>query len=42
MGVLQMNFLSRTLGLQTNVTICLPSFSGKDRQDGRERYMFPA
>jgi putative tributyrin esterase len=30
MAVLKMNVLSKCLGMQTNITICLPSFSHKD------------
>ncbi len=41
MAIIRMNFLSRALGLQTNVTICLPSFSGRDRQEGREKVYVP-
>lgn len=33
--VLKLNFLSKYLGMQTNVTICLPSFSFADVMDGR-------
>lgn len=31
-----MNFLSQALGMQTNVTVCLPSYSFKDRMEKRE------
>jgi len=30
MAVLKMNFLSRNLGMQTNITVCLPSLSFRD------------
>lgn len=30
MAVLKMNFLSKYLGMQTNITVCLPSFSFRD------------
>lgn len=33
--VLKINFLSKYLGMQTNVTLCLPSFSFADVMDGR-------
>lgn len=36
MAVIKMNFLSQALGMQTNVTICLPSASFADRMSGRE------
>ena len=36
MAVLKINFLSKTLSMQTNVTICLPSFSFADLMKGRE------
>lgn len=35
MAVIKMNFLSKFLGMQTNVTICLPSFSFADVMNGR-------
>ena len=41
MAVIRMNFLSQCLGMQTNVTICLPSCSFKDRMDGREDVYVP-
>ena len=41
MAVIKMNFLSQALGMQTNVTICLPSYSFKDRMDGREEVYVP-
>ena len=30
MALLKMNFLSKYLGMQTNITVCLPSFSHRD------------
>ena len=30
MALVKMNFLSKKLGMQTNVTICLPTFSFTD------------
>ena len=41
MAVIKMNFLSRALGMQTNVTICLPSFSFADIMNGREDVYVP-
>jgi putative tributyrin esterase len=41
MAVIKMNFLSQTLGMQTNVTICLPSFSFADIMKGREDVYVP-
>ena len=41
MAVIKMNFLSQCLGMQTDVTICLPSYSFKDRMDGREDVYVP-
>ncbi len=35
MALIKMNFLSKYLGMQTNVTICLPSFSFADVMGGR-------
>ena len=34
MAVIKMNFFSATLGMQTNVTICLPTFSIRDGMKG--------
>ena len=34
MAVIKMNFFSATLGMQTNVTICLPIFSIRDGMKG--------
>lgn len=36
-----MNFLSKALGMQTNVTICLPSFSFADIMQGRKDVYVP-
>ena len=41
MAVIKMNFLSQALGMQTNVTICLPSYSFADRLSGREEVYVP-
>ena len=41
MAVIKMNFLSKALGMQTNVTICLPSFSFADIMQGREDVYVP-
>ena len=41
MAVIKMNFLSQTLSMQTNVTICLPSFSFADLMKGREDVYVP-
>ncbi|MBR6424513.1 MAG: hypothetical protein IKS29_00990 [Oscillospiraceae bacterium] len=41
MAVIKMNFLSQTLSMQTNVTICLPSFSFADLMQGREDVYVP-
>ena len=41
MAVIKMNFLSQALGMQTNVTICLPSYSFADRLAGREEVYVP-
>ena len=36
MAVIKMNFLSQALGMQTNVTICLPTYSFADAVAGRQ------
>jgi len=36
MAVIKMNYLSQALGMQTNVTICLPTFSFADIMAGRK------
>jgi len=41
MAVIKMNFLSKALGMQTNVTICLPSYSFADRVNGNESVYVP-
>lgn len=41
MAVLKMNFLSQALGMQTNITVCLPSYSFADRIKGLEEVMIP-
>ena len=41
MAVIKMNFLSQALGMQTNVTICLPSFSFADIMAGRKDVYVP-
>jgi putative tributyrin esterase len=41
MAVIRMNFLSKKLNMQTNVTICLPSYSFADRMQGREDVYVP-
>ena len=41
MAVIKINFLSQALGMQTNVTICLPSFSFKDVMEKRENVYVP-
>ncbi len=41
MAVIKMNFLSQALRMQTNVTICLPSFSFADIMQGREDVYVP-
>lgn len=40
MAVIKMNFLSQALGMQTNITICLPTYSFADAvADRREVYV---
>lgn len=41
MAVLKMNFLSKALGMQTNITVCLPTFSFADAYNGREETYVP-
>lgn len=36
MAVLKMNFLSQSLGMQTNVTVCLPTYSFADSMEGKQ------
>lgn len=41
MAVIKMNFLSKFLGMQTNVTVCLPSFSFRDLMEGKPDFYVP-
>ena len=41
MAVVKMNFLSKMLGFQTNITVCLPSFSFADAYNGRPDVYVP-
>ena len=41
MAVVKMNFLSKMLGFQTNITVCLPSFSFTDAYNGRPDVYVP-
>ena len=41
MAVIRMNFLSQAIGMQTNVTICLPTFSFADTMKGRKDVYVP-
>lgn len=41
MAVLKMNFLSKYLGMQTNITVCLPSFSFRDLMKGNLDFYRP-
>ncbi|MNJ43216.1 S-formylglutathione hydrolase [compost metagenome] len=36
MAIVKMNFLSQALGMQTNMTVCLPSYSFADSMEGKE------
>lgn len=36
MAVIRMNFLSKALGMQTNITVCLPSYSFADSMRGND------
>lgn len=36
MAVLKLNFLSQALGMQTNVTLCLPTYSFADSMEGKQ------
>lgn len=38
MALIKMNFLSKMLGMQTNVTVLLPTFSFADIMDGRRNF----
>ena len=41
MAVLKMNFLSKYLGMQTNITVCLPSFSFRDLMNNNTDFYAP-
>lgn len=41
MAVVKMNFLSKMLGFQTNITVCLPSFNFADAYNGRPDVYVP-
>ncbi len=41
MAVIKMNFLSKYLGMQTNVTVCIPSFSFRDFVEGKPDFYRP-
>lgn len=41
MAVLKMNFLSKALGMQTNITVCLPTYSFADSMEGTEDLFVP-
>ena len=41
MAVIKMNFLSKFLGMQTNVTVCLPSFSFRDVMEHKPDFYAP-
>ena len=41
MSVVRMNFLSKMLGMQTNVTICLPTPSFSEMLDNKQRFYVP-
>jgi S-formylglutathione hydrolase FrmB len=41
MAVLKMNILSKYLGMQTNITVCLPSFRTQDLGDNRLDFYAP-
>ena len=41
MTVLKMNFLSKYLGMQTDITVCLPSYSFRDRMSDRPDFYAP-
>ncbi len=40
MAVLRMNFLSAELGMQTNITVCIPSFAFSDMAQGNTYHQF--
>ena len=41
MAVLKMNFLSKYLGMQTNITVCLPSFAFRDAFNNKPDFYVP-
>ncbi len=41
MAVIHLNFLSKALGMQTNITVCLPSYSFEDSMKGIEEPYVP-
>ena len=41
MGVIRFNFLSKELGMQTNVSICIPTFSFADMYNNRTEVYIP-
>lgn len=41
MAVIKMNFLSEALGMQTNLTVCLPSYSFADSMAGNKNVYVP-
>jgi S-formylglutathione hydrolase FrmB len=41
MAVIKMNFLSKALSMQTNITVCLPSYSFADSMQGKEDVYVP-
>lgn len=41
MAVIKMNILSKYLGMQTNITVCLPSFSYRDVLEKKPDYYVP-
>ena len=41
MALIKMNFLSQVLGMQTNITVALPSFSFADIVQGAQSYYVP-
>ncbi len=41
MGVIKFNFLSKELGMQTNISVCIPTFSFADMYNGRTEVYVP-
>ena len=41
MALIHLNFLSKALGMQTNITVCLPSYSFEDSMKGIEESYVP-